>query len=180
MRRARAIASLVVGIALVAPVSAHDAAKAIIELRPGTPRAGEPCAVSVSVLAPPGLPLVDQIRAVRIVGEMTGHAMTPVLTSLHRAERNDIYDGSFALTMAGPWKMTVQVEVMHEVMWAEFHVDALRAADAADPGGLRWVVELRDPVRANVLPPWTVVGASLAAVGGIEGLALFFKRRRSD
>ncbi len=179
MRRAGAIAALVVTSALVAPLSAHDAAKAVIELRPGTPRAGEPCAVSVSVLAPPGLPLVDQIRGVRLIGEMTGHAMTPVLATLHRAERNDIYDGSFALTMAGPWKMTVQVEVMHEVMWAEFPVDALRAAAAADPGGLRYAVELRDPVRANVLPPWTVVGASVALVGGIEGLALFFKRRRA-
>ena len=79
MTRGRAIASLVIGIATVAaPLSAHDAAKAIVELRPGTPRVGESCAVSVSVLAPPGVPLLDQIQGVRIIGEMTGHAMTPV------------------------------------------------------------------------------------------------------
>ncbi len=180
MKCGRAIAWLVIAIAAIAvPVSAHEAVKAVIVLRPGTPRVGEPCNVSVSVLVPPGLPILDQIQGVRIIGEMTGHAMTPVEVSLARAGGNAIYAGSFALTMAGPWKMTVRVNVMKEEMWAEFPAEALRAAAPPDKGGMRHVVELRDPVRANVLSPWTVVGVSLGLVAGIEGLALFFKWRRA-
>jgi hypothetical protein len=178
VRRAAAIAAFAAGLVAAVHLSAHDAAKAIVVLRPGEPHVGQACAVSVSVLAPPGVPFVDQIQGVSILGEMTGHAMTPVEAPLASGERSGIYDGSFALTMAGPWKMTLRINVMNEVMWAEFPVAARRAVDPPDTDGLRYVLELRDPVRASVFPPWAVVAVSLGLVGLIEALAVLFKRRR--
>jgi hypothetical protein len=157
------------------PAAAHESVKAIIVMEPGVPRAGETVAVDVSVLAPPGLPLLDQIQGVRIVGQMTGHNMTPVEANLSPTAERGGYRGACVLTMSGPWEMTIHIKVANEEMWGVFPVDAVRADQAGDPIGMRYIVEMRDPIRANILSPWLVVGLTLALVALIEASAVAFK-----
>ena len=158
--------------------SGHDAVKALVDMTPGVPRAGETCVVEVTVLAPPGVPVLEQIQGVRIIGEMTGHSMTPVEADLARVAGRGGYAGRLALTMGGPWQLTIRIKVANEEMWATFPVEAVRADQTGDPRRLRHIVEMRDPVRANVLPPWQVVGWTIALIVVLEGAAAGFKWRR--
>ena len=174
--------ALALGAAFMAPsvASAHDAVKAIVIMKPGVPRAGETCTVEVSVLTPPGLQLLDQIEGVRVIGEMTGHKMTPLEASLQPVPGTvGGYTGTFALSMGGPWEMTLRIKVANEEMWGPFPVEAVRADQSGDPVGMRYIIEMRDPIRTNILSPWLVVGWTLGLIVLLEGAAMARKIRVS-
>ena len=160
-------------------VTAHDAVKAVIIIKPGQPRAGEICSLDVSVLAPPGMPVLDQIEGVRIVAEMTGHNMTPVEAKLAQSSGKGGYQGTIALTMGGPWQLALRIKVSNEEMWALFPVEAVRANEPGDAVGMRYVVQMRDPVRASLLPPWWVVGGTLILILLVELTAILLNMGRS-
>ena len=178
-RRGLTLALVTFAAAALVPsvVSGHDAVKALVDMTPGVPRAGETCVVEVTVLAPPGVPVLEQIQGVRIIGEMTGHSMTPVEADLAPVAGRGGYAGRLALTMGGPWQLTIRIKVANEEMWATFPVEAVRADQTGDPLGLRHIVEMRDPVRANVLPPWQVVGWTIALIVVLESAAAGYKWR---
>ena len=164
--------------ALAAPLSAHESVKAIVVLRPGMPRVGEPCAIEVSVLAPPGVPVIDQIQRVHIVGEMSGHPMRPVEADLAAGTDRGVYRGQFALTMGGAWTVTLRITVAGEDMWATFPLEGLSPSKPGDTGGMRHVLELRDPERANLVSPWVIVASTGGLIVLLEALALLARRRR--
>lgn len=178
LRRA-AILAVVLGAAVPPALSAHDETiRVAVVLTPGQPRTGQPGAMRVSVIPPPGLALLDEIRGVRVSGEMTGHVMAPFEATLEETSTPGVYTtANLTLTMAGPWRMTVRVRIKDEEMWAVFAVDAARASVPADPPK-DYVLDLKDPVRTNVLPPWWVLGVALGLVAVAEATALVFKVRR--
>jgi hypothetical protein len=178
-RRGFRLALLTFAAATLLPsvASGHEAVKALVDMTPGLPRAGETCVVEVTVLAPPGVPVLEQIQGVRLTGEMTGHAMTPVEADLAPVAGRGGYTGRVALTMGGPWQFTIRIKVANEEMWATFPVEAVRADQTGDPVGLRHIVEMRDPVRANVLPPWQVVGWTMVLIVVFESAAAGYKWR---
>jgi hypothetical protein len=179
LRRA-AVLAIVLGAAVPPALSAHDETiRVAVVLTPGQPRTGQPGAMRVSVVPPPGLALLDEIRGVRVTCEMTGHAMASVEATLEETTTPGVYTtANLTLTMAGPWKMTVSVRIKDEEMWAVFAVDAARASVPVDPAPKDYVLDLKDPVRANVMPPWWVLGVTLGLVAVLEATALVFKVRR--
>lgn len=179
-RRLPFAAAFLALIVTVAPsvLFAHDAVKSIVIMKPGQPRAGEACSFELSVLAPPGLPILDQIQGVRITASMSGHNMTPVEASLTQTTGPGAYAGSMALTMGGPWELTLHIKVSNEEMWGVFPVQAVRADQTGDPVGMRYVVEMRDPVRANIFSPWVVVGWTVGLIVFCEGVAIVLTLRR--
>lgn len=174
--------ALVLGAAFMAPsvASAHEAVKAIVIMKPGVPRAGETCSVEVSLLAPPGVPILDQIEGVRIIGEMTGHKMTPLEATLQPVPGTvGGYTGSFVLSMGGPWEMTLRIKIANEEMWGPFPVEAVRADQTGDAVGVRYIIQMRDPIRSNIFSPWLVVGWTLGLIALLEGAAMARKMRLS-
>ena len=174
-----AVLTLMTLLGAVQAVDAHDSVKAIIIMRPGQPRAGETCSLDVSVLAPPGMALLDQIQGVRIVATMTAHNMTPVEAQLAQTADVGGYQGNVALTMGGPWQLTIRIKVANEEMTGDFPVQAVGPKDPGDPVGMRYIVEMRDPVRANLLQPWWVVGGTLGLILLIEITAILLNIGRS-
>ena len=177
MCRAALVASL--GI-LGAPDAAvaHDAVKAIVRFSGGDARLGMPCPVEVSVLAPPGLPIVRQIRHVSIVADMTGHAMLPVEADFTPDKVAGEYSGDIRFTMAGPWRLTVRVDLLNEQMWGTIDLPVRADSEAIDARPIRYVLELQDPIRPTVFPPGWTLGTAVALAAFLEVAAITLARRR--
>lgn len=164
----------------LAPVAwAHNALKAVVVVMPAHPRVGEACEISLSVLAPPGVPILRQIQRVSLAGEMTGHAMAPVETVLVPSGGPGGYSGRLAFTMAGDWRATLRVALLNEEMWATFDMEVWTAHAPPDTGSGRVVLEMRDPVRTNLLPPGWVLAGAVGLTLLAEGTAAALKLRRS-
>lgn len=157
---------------------AHDAVTAIVLLSSGDPRLGVPCAIKVSVLAPPGVPIVRQIRRVSISGAMTGHAMPPLEIELARGEFRDEYVGHIAFSMAGPWRITLRIDVPSEQMWGILDVAVRGESETVDARPLRYVLEMQDPVRQTVFPPLATAETAIALTLLFELAAVGYAWRR--
>ncbi len=160
------------------PVFAHDAVKAIVLLKNGDPRLAAASAIAVSVLAPPGMPTARQVQRVTLSGAMTGHAMPPLDVELTRDGFAGEYAGRIAFTMAGPWRLTVRIDLPNEQMWGTLDVPVRAESAAFDPRPLRFVVEMQDPVRQTLFPPLRTAAAAIALTLLLEAIAVGLAWRR--
>jgi hypothetical protein len=132
----------------------------------------------VSVLAPPGLPILGQIRRVSLSGEMTGHAMPPLEVDLAPGRDPGAYNGQITFSMSGPWRVLLRIDLLNEQMWAAIDLPVRGDTEAVDPRPHRYVVEMQDPVRPTVFPPARTLGAAVTITVTLELIALVIARRR--
>lgn len=174
MRAALAAAAL----ALAAPrLPAHEATRATIVVSPQHPRVGRACRVEVTLRTVGGL--ARSAQRAWIVGEMTGHPMRPVEAELRRGAGDVDFVGELDFTMEGPWLVTLRVQDGGSVLWAPLEWQVVGEGD--DPGASRMgqLVDLREPVPANLLPPgWAAAGA-LGLVFAMQRGAVLLRRRRA-
>ena len=100
-----------------APLSGHNGIAAFVTVTPGRPGAGQACQISVVAIGPTGALASARVT---LIGEMTGHPMPPLRANLQPTVAKGRYAGEMTFTMAGPWKMTLEVDHLGETMWASF------------------------------------------------------------
>lgn len=164
---------LVLGPALL---SGHAGITAFVVLSPGRPHAGDACQVSIVAMGPTGA-LAAPGQRLALVAEMSGHAMTPVRAELRPAVAKGRYVGELTFTMAGPWRVRLELADQGETMWADFDVQVgTDEDDAGEPR--RYTLEMLDPVRTTVFPPVWVVVFAVGLTAAAEGTAAVFNARR--
>lgn len=173
----RVVGLAAAGLALAASFTiAHEAMRATLVVSPQHPRVGRECRVDVTLRTASGL--ARFVQRAWIVGEMTGHPMRPVVAELRRTGGEHDFTGELAFTMAGPWRVTLHVQDGRDVLWAPLEWEVVPTD--VDPGApeMGYAVDLREPEKANVLPPaWALAGA-LALVAAMQGAAVLFERKR--
>jgi hypothetical protein len=166
----------ILGLALAGVVSAHGGVRAVIATDPSPPVAGQPSVVIVRFDTKTGAPAAITARHVRLVAEMTGHAMTPVAADLAPApgagrQSPNEFRGTVAFTMAGPWRMTVRADLGHDAITGVVDVmvsaEPQRAAVSAPQ-----VVDMNIPVTPRPVPAWPIVMASIVLTLALEAGAL--------
>jgi hypothetical protein len=170
---------LVAAVSLAAAALSADVTgtHAYVTIAPVHPRVEEPCRVSASLRTRNGYPLFPQ--HVTIVGEMTGHPMRPVEAELQRAPGAGEFTGTLAFTMRGPWRLTLRVEEGSSALVGVAGIEVVGAD--ADTGGseIRYMVDLAQPPRANLLPPAWVLAGAIALTVAMQRTAAFAARRKA-
>jgi hypothetical protein len=153
----------------------HAVAKAALSFSPQTPRVGQAWQLSIAIQSSDRA--LHPARRVKVVGEMTGHAMRPVEVELTRTSDGGTYEGALAFTMRGPWRITVRVEDLNDVLTAAFDLEVVRPDESSGFDDMRTMLDLHPPVRANLLPPgWTLLGVIVLALA-FEWAAWLLSRR---
>lgn len=176
-RSAGALAAiwLALGTWPVGATGTHNTVGAALVMRPQLPSMGRPWAISIVLRSTDGLPHPN--RRVRLVAEMTGHAMRPESVELSRSDEPDVYSGTLVLTMRGPWKITVRMEDVNDLMLGSFNVQAGGDADGNGAPEMRDLVQLARPVRPNLVPPGWVVAAAFGLTVAFQAGARLLQHR---
>ena len=163
----------------IAATGVHPLAKAQLTFGPQIPRVDQPWHVRAEIQSADALQ--HPSRHVRVIGEMTGHPMLPVEVELTRVPgERDIYEGAVAFTMPGSWRITVRVDDINDTLVGMFGLDVCDEDGATGFDELRSVVDLHQPVRPNLIPPWYVVGAVGLLVVAAEWTSMAAARRRAQ
>jgi hypothetical protein len=157
-------------------LSGHNGVVAVVTVTPGRPIAGEASRVTVVALGPTGALALPGQR-LRLIGEMTGHAMPPLRAELQPGAIKGLYVGELSFTMAGPWKMTLEIDQQGETMWATFGMEAGSEGDATG-APRRYDLEMLDPVQPTLFSPTWVVLVAVGLTVAAEGTAIAFRLRR--
>jgi hypothetical protein len=150
---------------------------AYISIAPAHPRVGEPCRLSASLRTRNGYPLVPQ--RVAVVGEMTGHPMRPVETELQRSAAPDEFTGTLGFTMRGPWRLTLRVEEGSSALAGITVIEVVGPDDDTGGSEIRYMVDLAEAPRANLLPPVWVLAGAIAVTAAMHRAAAVAARRRA-
>ena len=108
------VAALAAVLVAQAPLSGHNGIAVFVTVTPGRPGAGQACQISVVAIGPTGALASARVT---LIGEMTGHPMPP-RANLQPTVAKGRYAGEMTFTMAGPWKMTLEVDHLL-FCWAE-------------------------------------------------------------
>lgn len=139
-------------------------------LTPAQPRVGEEARIVVSLHGgSSGAPLEG--AEVKVVGEMTGHTMTPVEASLVAEGDGGQYSGTLRFTMAGPWNLRLQIAHQGEHAEQVIAMTVLEEEGQRDSSTLRQVFSFTlegDP------PPYPllVLGAAGTLIVGLVTIAI--------
>ena len=164
MRARHLLPVLVSCLAAAAPAAAHTTAMARLSFESPGAVAGEPTVLVVQFEPPDGIDEELHGGQVRIVANMSGHAMPPVEVTLAPAGAPGRYRGPAEFTMAGPWRLWFRAEGVHGVMLGTAGIEL-----GTEPAPLQKAMVLVQQVTASTpagdtpLPfsPWAVAGGAL-------------------
>lgn len=181
LKPAAACALVAVWCGLGGAVAAHTGVRAVIEFNPSPPVAGEPCAVKVRFETKTGAPAQLAAPHVRLVAEMTGHAMPPLVVTLSPvvgaglragvADRPGEFRGDVRFTMAGPWTITVRAEAEHDTIAGVFDLIVAAQPQRAAPIGAQ-TVDMSAPVSPSAVPAWPTLLVAIGLTVALEAGAL--------
>lgn len=156
----------------------HNSVPALLTYSPQMPHVGQRWQVQVSLQSPDPT-AVHPARRVWLVGEMTGHPMRPVEAELTRADMaGNMYAGALEFTMRGPWRVTVRVEELIDVVEGSLALDVVGDDESTGLDALRDAVLLQRPDQPTMVPPaWTLGGAVVLALA-LEWIVARYHRRR--
>lgn len=178
-RTARCIVLLSMGVVCSTGLNASGThrvpATATIRYGPHTPIVGQPWHLTVTLKAADSL--IRPGRRLRVIGQMTGHAMRPVDTELTRVNPEE-YTGALAFTMRGSWVITVRAEDGNDVLAGSFPIEVVNDEPSSEMWDMRTTVDLVPPTRPNLVAPRTVVAASLGLTVLFQLVAAAAQRRR--
>ncbi len=161
-----------------AALHAHDATTARLTFVGGHPHSGQRGEIRVQLLGLGGAPVSLEDTTVRIIADMTMHAMTPVEADLTRHLPNEVRGGDIAFTMPGEWRITLRLEEQAGTRVSVFPLTVLRGDAVGSGTDLNVDVGLEPLPRPTIFDPWTVVWVSLGLVVAAETTAIVFRRRR--
>jgi hypothetical protein len=166
--------------ALAPVVSAHERVQAVVRFEPVRPVVATSSTVHVRFETTTGVPQDMTGHEIRVIAEMTGHAMRPVEATLTPTGERGQYRGDLEFTMAGPWRVSVRVDGGHEPVTGAVTIavalepEAAVATDA-DAAGTVVALDMDVPESDRGYSPWVVLIGAIALVLWIEGLAIVRK-----
>lgn len=179
MRRATAtVVTLFAGLWWPVALMAHVGAQARLEFEAPGPTSGTSCGVLVRFH--PAQILADELHNghVRLVADMTGHAMPPVEIDLRMTDTPGSFRGDIAFTMPGAWRITLRAEGATEVLVGTTSVDVGDTPGESVTTMLALTDELLDTSSADAplrYSPWTVLVGACALAGALEAAAVIRK-----
>lgn len=154
----------------------HAVTTAALVMTPQSPRVGEPWRLSVSLTSAD--PSQHPGRKVRAVADMTGHRMRPIVTELVLTPDGSGYEGTMAFTMRGPWKVTLSVQDLNDVLTADYFIGVVGSDASTGMWEMRALLDLHRPVHPNIIPPWWTVAGTVALILAMQAIAAVYQRRR--
>ena len=146
-----------------------------VTVTPAQPRVAEEAWVVVKLHGgATGAPLEG--AQVKITGEMTGHTMTPVETSLAAGGDGGQYSGLVTLTMAGSWNLRLQIT--HEGEHAEQVITTTVREQEAERDGSALSQSFSFLLEGDP-PPYPLLILGMAATLIVWLMAMAIIRRRS-
>lgn len=161
-----------------AAAAAHEGVRAGITVTPGQPYPGESCRIVLITSGAGAVANAD--RRVRLTAGMPAHLMRPVEVELERTGDPNVYTGNMTFTMAGAWRVDVQMLEDGERMQAPFEVRVLRENEVAGGTVGQYILVLQDAPEPTVLPPAYVLAGATGLTLLMEAAAIILYRRRQS
>jgi hypothetical protein len=156
----------------------HNMLRAALIYGPQSPRMGDIWYVSATLESTDGL--VHPSRRVKLIADMTVHAMRPVEADMTRTDSaGRTFSGQLSFTMPGPWRVTLRSDDVNELLIGSFPFDVANDDEPRGATEMRTVVYLTPPPQANLVPPILAVVVTIALALAFEIAAAVYQRRRT-